>query len=176
MVTNLDNYQNLASETANYPYRMDDFGVCYTSLGLAGEIGELIEVIEYSDDKDNIIKEIGDVYWYISQLAMELGFSLSSIKRILDPISVEADLRTINNNLKYLSFISGKICDKTKKLIRDGKIDQYYIKNKLAEAIIAVNNCCLLLDIDWRIACEKNIEKLKSRNERGVLKGDGDNR
>lgn len=67
MISNLDSYQELACETANYPYRKTDFGICYTALGLSGEIGELIEVIEFSEyDEVNVTKEIGDVFWSYS--------------------------------------------------------------------------------------------------------------
>jgi len=178
MISSLNSYQEMASETANYPYRNTDFGICYTALGLSGEIGELIEIIEFFDyEKEDVVKEIGDVFWYISQLSVELGLNLSEIKKIINPISVnQIDLKTINQNLKYLGFVSGKICDKTKKLIRDGSIDKIYIKNKIAEVLVGLLNCCLLLDIDWREACQKNIDKLKSRLERGVLHGDGGNR
>jgi NTP pyrophosphatase (non-canonical NTP hydrolase) len=58
-------------------------------MGTAGETGEVIEKVKklirpveivISDEKrDDLKKEIGDVLWYISQLAFQLGLSLDDI-------------------------------------------------------------------------------------------------
>lgn len=61
----------------------------YYALGLAGESGEAIEQIKKMVRDDNdlltderremIIKELGDVLWYISQMANVLDIPLSEI-------------------------------------------------------------------------------------------------
>jgi NTP pyrophosphatase (non-canonical NTP hydrolase) len=104
-------YQRKALVTAIYPEI--GFGFVYPALGLSGEVGEISEKVKKicrdknghvsNEDKDLLIKEVGDVLWYLSALAIELGFTLNE-------------------------------------------------------------------------AAEKNIEKLYSRKERGVLGGSGDNR
>jgi NTP pyrophosphatase (non-canonical NTP hydrolase) len=63
--------------------------VIYPTLGLLGETGEIAEKIKKmfrdrngelsQEEKDLLAKELGDVLWYLSQLASELGLSLSDI-------------------------------------------------------------------------------------------------
>ena len=104
-------YQKEARKTAIYPNLGKNF--VYPTLGLAGEAGEVAEKIKkvirdgngvVSDEKkEELSKELGDVLWYVANLAEELGSNLDDIAK-------------------------------------------------------------------------RNLEKLKSRQERGKLKGDGDNR
>jgi len=80
-------YQEQSRETAIYPDVGDNW--VYPALGLGGEVGEIQEKLKkVIRDKAGVIddeirallaKELGDVLWYISQLASELGLSLDSI-------------------------------------------------------------------------------------------------
>lgn len=80
-------YQKLSRETAIYPDMGKNY--IYLTLGLCGEAGEIAEKIKkIIRDKGGIIsiedtcelqKELGDVLWYISNLATELGVSLKAI-------------------------------------------------------------------------------------------------
>lgn len=84
---NLKEYQEKSRKTAIYPNADNNF--IYPTLGLAGEAGEVAEKIKkVIRDKDGIIddetreaikKELGDVLWYVSQIASELGLSLDEI-------------------------------------------------------------------------------------------------
>jgi len=63
-------------------------------LGLVGEAGEVAEKIKKvlrdnegkieEEQKKEIKKELGDVLWYLSQLATELGLSLTDIAAYID--------------------------------------------------------------------------------------------
>lgn len=80
-------YQKLSRETAIYPNRDKNF--IYPTLGLAGEAGEVAEIIKriIRDEeglidervKSELLKELGDVLWYLSQLATEFNISLDEI-------------------------------------------------------------------------------------------------
>lgn len=80
-------YQKLSRETAIYPNRDKNF--IYPTLGLAGEAGEVAEIIKriIRDEeglidervKSELLKELGDVLWYLSQLAAEFNISLDEI-------------------------------------------------------------------------------------------------
>lgn len=85
-------YQALASETAEYPtlsLKGRPISTLYPALGLAGEAGEVAENIKriIRDDDgvtthertDKLIKELGDCTWYISQIAKELGIPFNTI-------------------------------------------------------------------------------------------------
>ena len=78
-------YQELARSTAIYPA---EYGLVYTALGLAGESGEVAEkvkkLIRDEDDKsgnfeDAVASELGDVLWYLANLASEIGMTLEEI-------------------------------------------------------------------------------------------------
>lgn len=78
----LQEYQLLAARTAPTPY--NDDSVLMGALGLAGECGEVVEIIKkyYYHDIDllhKIVDELGDVLWYVSHLASALDIPLGDI-------------------------------------------------------------------------------------------------
>lgn len=80
-------YQLKAKETAKYPEK--DYNFIYAAFGMMGEAGEVSEKIkkiwrdknkEVSDeDRLEIKKELGDVLWYLSQIAEELGINFDDV-------------------------------------------------------------------------------------------------
>mgnify|MGYP001578964519 FL=1 len=82
-----EEFQNKSRTTAIYPKIGENF--IYPTLGLVGEAGEVAEKIKkVLRDKQGLIseetkielnKELGDVLWYLSQLASELKISLDDI-------------------------------------------------------------------------------------------------
>lgn len=91
-----DDYQKQAIKTAIN--QDEDFkNLMYRTLGLVGEAGEIAEKIKKIirdkdskisvDDKQEIIKEMGDVLWYLQALADSLDVSFSAVAEInLDKI------------------------------------------------------------------------------------------
>lgn len=76
---------------------------------------------------------------------------------------------------------SGEIAEKMKKLIRDhnsdeSKIDRDDIKKELGDVLWYAATLASYLDIDFDDVATTNIDKLASRQRRGVLGGSGDNR
>jgi NTP pyrophosphatase (non-canonical NTP hydrolase) len=82
----LSEYQRLSRRTAEYPRAA---WLTYPALGLTGEAGEVAEHAkkalrddggEISEERrSEMAKELGDVLWYVSQLASELGLELEGI-------------------------------------------------------------------------------------------------
>lgn len=82
-------YQKLSRETAIYPEAGKNF--VYPALGLAGETGEVSEIIKriirdnnnIADEKvkEELLKELGDVLWYLCQLAAEFNLSFDEIAK-----------------------------------------------------------------------------------------------
>ena len=80
-------YQVAARRTAAYP----DVGgnPVYPTLGLSGEAGEVADKVKkvlrdrggvFDDPTREAIKlELGDVLWYVAQLASELGYDLEEV-------------------------------------------------------------------------------------------------
>lgn len=84
---NFDEYQSAAGTTALYPRRLDNLE--YPTLGLAGEAGEVANIVKkiqrdnegiLTDEvRDKLRDELGDVLWYISACADELGLTLDEV-------------------------------------------------------------------------------------------------
>jgi NTP pyrophosphatase (non-canonical NTP hydrolase) len=82
----LADYQRLSRSTAEYPR---EAWLAYPALGLAGEAGEVAEHAkkairddggEVSDERRAAMAaELGDVLWYVAQLASELGLDLDAV-------------------------------------------------------------------------------------------------
>ncbi len=80
-------YQKFSRETAIYPNVGQNF--IYPVLGLVGEAGEVAEKVKkvLRDDggvvsetkRAEIQKELGDVLWYLAQIATELNLSLDDV-------------------------------------------------------------------------------------------------
>ena len=84
---NLEDYQKQARATARYP--VIGHPVIYPALGLTNEAGEVAGKIKkiFRDkagvmDQGDVLaikSELGDVLWYLAQVATELGLSLDEI-------------------------------------------------------------------------------------------------
>src|SRR6476646_5687597 len=82
----LSEYQQASRQTAAYPR---ESWLAYPALGLAGEAGEVAEHAKKalrddggevsSERRAAMSKELGDVLWYVAQLATELGLELDAI-------------------------------------------------------------------------------------------------
>ena len=83
----MNDYQKRARITAIYPR---EHMVVYPALGLAGEAGEVCEKIkkvmrdstnksDFWDKRNDIELELGDVLWYIANLAEDMGLNLDDI-------------------------------------------------------------------------------------------------
>jgi NTP pyrophosphatase (non-canonical NTP hydrolase) len=83
----ISEYQELSRRTATYPGAGDN--IVYPTLGLAGEAGEVAEKVKKllrDDDgvmsrerRDALAGELGDVLWYVAQVATEAGLDLEDI-------------------------------------------------------------------------------------------------
>ena len=103
----INEYQHAARSTAIYP----DAGrnVIYATLGLAGEAGEVAGKVEKvirdkagefdADTRAAIAKELGDVLWYVAQIASELELDLSNVAQgNLDKLADRAQRGQLQGN------------------------------------------------------------------------------
>jgi len=86
---NFNEYQNAAKLTDIYPaaHALD----CHV-LGLANEAGEVAGKLKkiYRDNngefsaeaKTNIINELGDVLWYLANIAYDIGYNLEFVAKL----------------------------------------------------------------------------------------------
>jgi len=151
----LNQYQELAKGT---DCRDEKIKMICNGFGL---IGELEEYKECSlEDKKNIIKESGDVMWYCSSICSCLG----------------ADLQEVCN--KEIKEIDRPIAEVFKKAFRDNKgvFDKKYKEDILTYVNYVINWILPFGTKNLEEIMQANIDKLYSRKQRGVIKGDGDNR
>jgi NTP pyrophosphatase (non-canonical NTP hydrolase) len=122
-INDLNVYQDAAAKTAIYPGKGTALGLIYCALKLSGEAGEVadnvgkalrddewIELFTAQDTKfntynmtfdrvDKIKLELGDVLWYVSQAAKELGFTLEEIAQAnLDKLAARKDNGTLKGS------------------------------------------------------------------------------
>ncbi|WP_018465933.1 nucleoside triphosphate pyrophosphohydrolase family protein [Calidithermus timidus] len=76
---------------------------------------------------------------------------------------------------------AGEVAGKVKKLFRDkggqiGEADREALKQELGDVLWYLAQIATELGLSLQEIAEANLEKLKSRLERGQIKGEGDNR
>jgi NTP pyrophosphatase (non-canonical NTP hydrolase) len=63
----------------------EKYAIVYPALGMMGEAGEVSEKIkkylrgDRELDRPELLKEIGDVLWYVTALADDLGYTLEDV-------------------------------------------------------------------------------------------------
>lgn len=88
-MSTIEEYSRRAHKLAIYP---KEKGVEYTALGLASEAGEVAGKIkkiirdgadwtgeEREEVRKAMLYELGDVVWYVNELGLNLGFSLTEV-------------------------------------------------------------------------------------------------
>lgn len=71
---------------------------------------------------------------------------------------------------------TGEVVEHIKKLLRDGTITESELVKELGDVLYYWARICKFFDILPSDVIYANIEKLTSRMQRGVLRGNGDNR
>lgn len=80
----LNEYQRLAMTTLNASLERKDV-LINGVMGLCGESGEAIDIVKkwlaqgHELDKEHLAKELGDIAWYLAEIATALDLSLEDI-------------------------------------------------------------------------------------------------
>ena len=80
--TTIEEYTKFVQSMKVYP---EKHAIVYPALGIAGESGEVSEKVkkwmrgDKELDKAELVKELGDIMWYITSLADDLGYSLQQV-------------------------------------------------------------------------------------------------
>lgn len=81
---NINEYQKLAMKTLNPNLSKQDM-LINGVMGLCGESGEAIDLVKkhlhqgHELNKEALIKELGDIAWYLAELATVLDVSLEEV-------------------------------------------------------------------------------------------------
>lgn len=166
-----DEYQKKAEET---DIRTKEIKMICNGFGLIGELDELEEIQNYdshytlglSYENDAVIKEVGDVCWYISSICTELDISLE------DAVNKYKDIYDKGYEISDMNM-----AEVFKKVYRDnhGIFNGAY-KDKIMFYIGYLLTLYLDQFCDIHLAMKQNIKKLQSRKKRGKIQGSGNNR
>jgi NTP pyrophosphatase (non-canonical NTP hydrolase) len=85
-----NDYQELAMSTAVYPQKGSN--LAYPALGLNGEAGEVAEKVKKilrdkggvldEDSRQALMKELGDVLWYVAAMCSEAGLHMGEVAEL----------------------------------------------------------------------------------------------
>lgn len=196
---NIEEYQSSSMETAVYKNIGEN--PFYPMKGLIGEFGELVEKVKKIERDDNsiltddkktqLIKEAGDVLWYLSSLCGELKIrlvnlipldvnSFDDLKIFMDIIQFNQDRNDINGIIFRMSHNIGTLAsllvglDAKANLFNNDIFEEMQLH--LTNIILLLYSFCEFFNIKLSHVAQINIDKLKDRHKRGVVSGSGDNR
>ena len=164
-------YQQGAVSTAIYPGKL-----AYPALGLCGEIGEVLT----ATDKKSTEGEIGDVLWYVANVANDADLSLEDIVGSKS-LKQSPKFNDPNYLFEKLAMQGGIVAENVKKTIRDtdGVLTERRkenIKSALSKIVSLLGLIAWYNETTLNKAAKANLKKLASRKRRQKLQGDGDDR
>jgi hypothetical protein len=198
-MTPFDLYQSFTLTTALYKGsgQGSSEAVVYVAFGLGGEGGELAEKIALVapstlHQHDDILGELGDVFYYFARTCAEVGLVFSEILGNFDDTAEEkpetGDTRpyTLKVYLFTLYYMGkmGRILERIKKKLRErgGFVGLDELKTSevfkldLVSAAVELRRLTHLLGFRIIDVLAANEKKLQSRKDRGKLHGEGDRR
>lgn len=78
----IQEYTDFVKSMKVYP---EKYAIIYPALGISGESGEIAEKVkkwlrgDKHLDAEELVKELGDIMWYITSMADDLGADLQSV-------------------------------------------------------------------------------------------------
>lgn len=151
---NLIEYQQAAIEFS--AYRVDNRApAAYPTLGVVEETFEVLE----SDpaDTDSLILELGDLCWYCSSLAKDLGLTL---QECYDNATLQ-----IMDDVEALYKNSCRIAGLVKKILRgdDGEAERMLgVRGYLGDQLRRIEAIAGQRGVELGEVCRLNIEKIKN--------------
>lgn len=171
----LSEYQTLAQRTAS-KQTTGTLRLAVAGLGLAGEAAEVLDLIEAgTDDTPKMVKELGDVMWYVADTASVAGLALDEV--VIPASSGDEDRKRLAIRL---TIRAGMLADYLKKVVgHNHPLDQERVTAGLGDLIRLVTDVAAQYHTDLATVCERNIDKLRIRypdgfsSERSLHRADG---
>ena len=140
------------------------FSPLYFTVGLVEEVAELSEALaSLPRSEENIMSEVGDVCWY--------AYGLCQALEDVTPVPSDDD----DGDTDLLVAV-GRLCGSIKKWSRGDQewtVFRPRVQGHVSHLLGVVRR---VSPVSLEIAMRSNIEKIRSRRERGVVRGDGNNR
>jgi len=168
----IEEYKNIIEQTAIFP---EEVKYAYCLLGVNGEFGEFLEKrASKESSREDLIKEAGDVFWYLTACCMVFGVDILNIF----PTKEQGDTKkgfTYNKVAFYKRY--SRMAEVTKKIYRDRTpLNTELIRDHLAIMILSMYRLTTLSGLDVEEVLEANYKKLIKRRQTNTLHGSGDNR
>ncbi|QOX80823.1 nucleoside triphosphate pyrophosphohydrolase family protein (plasmid) [Trichlorobacter lovleyi] len=182
-------YQKQALETVGYE-PLEGAPVVYPALGLAGEVGEVVEKTKkiYRDNNGTIdhsvryglVMELGDVLWFVSALDFEFsgaGMQILADFDASDPLPLPLGLE---NSPAAIALRMSQSAGNVAAAILGVVSSRGEQVQSIAPDLRAIIQCVVLyadiIDVPVADIMKANIQKLKYRVRTGKIGGSGDNR
>ena len=154
-----------------------------------GDVSSEEESPKVTAQRLGVLKELGDVTWYLTSMCNELKVDLESVVQFTEELEEDKTLQLNSASSDQLSDLMdqvlsnlGTIGGKIKKSIRD---DNEIVTNEKKKVIVQCirevfqvisEELCPRFRSSLREVMRLNAAKAASRFARGVVQGDGDNR
>lgn len=179
-------YEAHAASTACYA---KEVAIPYVIMGLTNELAKVYEKVDNAAEAKEIMKEIGDVLWYVAMTRQELQLPPVEFPKELhigmDRLDGE-DIRRADPSylLQQVGIINGQV----KKYFRDDDYSKPFPEKRkelchaaLEQILVGLQN--LVTYIEGKepnqsliSIAKQNVEKLAKRKAENKIHGDGDNR
>lgn len=159
----LNDYQANALRTANHTADKN-LRLAVAGMGLAGEAAEVLDLVSTgSPEHDKLVKEIGDLAWYIAETASIIGVRLSDLPQPALMFPGTPLIGAVD-----LMVRAGKIADYLKKVVGHGHVlDEVRVSTELGELLVALSNFVGREGLNFAFVLEQNVAKLKARYPQG---------
>ena len=159
----------------------DEKEILISCMGLAGELGELVESIRLADKysaKKELTLEMGDYCWYLADISRRHNITCSEI--ICNTDTSSSAIKNSNNPFSiYLSLTEKTlgIVDYLKKVYGHGhELNNEKLLEKICEAYKCLTHLRVAYDISLEEILDENIKKLAKRYPEGFSTCDSINR
>lgn len=156
-------------------------GLTYCTLGLLGETSETVNLTGNEGTNEDLFFELGDCAWYTARMLVELETMMEGLG--LEPGEGETN-PMIQPPSEGMIVTAGRIAEHVKKMLRgDDEGSKEAKENRINKLLTLLDHYYVYLrrraednGFNFEEILQANVDKLDSRKERKVLKGDGDHR
>lgn len=181
----MEEYREFVKARSIYPGSGTLLGALYCGLKMGGESGELLEHVRNGSKDILVLKEAGDVLWYVIATERELSLTLH-IKKL----EMQSWLRP-DSDIDWadaLVIAATRYTETLGKSMRDGgfapgsdpsSLDETWrlrLTDALENVLFCIAGVAHAYGKKLHQIAEMNVAKLTDRDARGVTKGDGDER
>jgi len=190
---NLSEYQTEIPKLAHIPKDVPDLFYCAACM--CEEAGEVLEVtVRLTEeetllcDHPDLIKELGDVLWYLTMAATSQAFPMSTMLENLEELEADYEWPGFfaGSSRFYfatqLGYRASKVMGLVKKHYRDRHVEGYEdldyraLHDALRATLATLSFTGKLSGISLETIAETNYNKILDRVKRGTFHGTGSNR